>query len=142
MSNFDFHGIAWGIDHLKVLSIPLGSADPNQNYEGIGLADVDDYVARLAARFAAVADVDFVNMSFSVDGLVENYLNETFGTLYGPAISTLAQTSTPTGKAVLVVAASNDHGSKWRPRNRTASGAGSMRPLPPSLQACRCWRRL
>ena len=112
LSNFDFHGIAWGIDHLKVLSIPLGTGDPNENYEGIDPADVDDNVAWLAARFSAVADVDFVNMSFNVSGLVENYLNETFGGLYAPAISTLAQTSTPTGKTVLVVAASNDHGDK------------------------------
>ena len=112
LSNADFHGIAWGIDHLKVLSIPLGTGDPNQNYEGIGPADVDGEVAWLAARFSAVADVDFVNMSFNVSGLVENYLNETFGGLYAPAISTLAQTSTPTGKTVLVVAASNDHRDK------------------------------
>ena len=134
LSNFDFHGIAWGIDHLKVLSIPLGSADPNRNYQGIDPADVDNNVAWLAARFFAVADVDFVNMSFGVNGLVENYLNETFGVLYAPAISTLAQTSTQTGKTVLVVAASNDHGDKCEAPEPNCVG-GSLDASSPAIFA-------
>ena len=134
LSNFDFHGIAWGIDHLEVLSIPLGSADPNRNYQGIDPADVDDTVARLAARFSTVAAVDFVNVSFNVSGLVENYLNETFGVLYAPAISTLAQTSTQRGKTVLVVAANNDHGDKCEAPEPNCVG-GRLDASSPALLA-------
>ena len=109
----DFHGIAWGIDHLEVLAVPLGSGDPNQNYEGTVLGSIDDAVDWLADRFSALTtSVDFVNMSFNVDGLVENYVGESFGPLYDPAITTLAQTGIATGKTILVIAASNDHGNK------------------------------
>lgn len=110
LSNFDFHGVAWGIDSLEMHAVSLGAANPNVNYVGTPVADVDDVVDWIADRFSALTtSPDFVNMSFSVRGLIENYVGETFGPLYAPAIQVLAQ-GTSTGRAILVIAAGNHHG--------------------------------
>ena len=107
----DFHGVAWGIDSLEMHTIPLASGVPGRKYEGVSVADVDGLIDGLADLFSALTtSPDFVNMSFGVDGLIENYVGETFGPLYGPAIQTLAQTGITSNKAILVIAASNDHG--------------------------------
>ena len=110
LSERNFHGVAWGLDRLQVLSIPLGSGSGG-NYAGIAVADVDDAVHRLAGYFSELQQpVDFVNMSFGRSGLIENYRSKTFGPLYAPAVRTLAQTAKPTGKTILVMAAGNAHG--------------------------------
>ena len=109
----DVHGIAWGIDSLEMLSVALGSADPNRSYRGVPVADVDDFIVWLARRFEALStSPDFVNMSFGANGLIENYRNVTFGPDYDPAVAVLAQTGTASGKAILVIAAGNDNGRK------------------------------
>ena len=131
----DFHGIAWGIDHLEMSAVALGTSDPNENYEGITLAEFDDAVEWLADRFSGLTtSVDFVNMSFNTSGLVENYVGETFGPLYDPAIATLAQTGTPTGKTILVIAASNDHGDKCESPEPNCVG-GRLNATSPSIFA-------
>lgn len=112
LSGNDFHGLAWELSRLEVKRVPLGSGS-NENYVGTPVADVDDRVDWLAQQYSGLsATADFVNMSFAVRGLVENYRNLSFGPLYAPAIATLAQTGTQTGKTVLVIAAGNDHGDR------------------------------
>ena len=130
----DFHGIAWGIDSLEVYAFGVGTADPNLNYVGTPVADVDDRVDELADRFSALAtSPDFVNMSFSTAGLVENYLSETFGPLYAPAIQTLAQ-GTSNGRAILVIAAGNHNGRKCESPEPNCVG-GRLDATSPALYA-------
>ena len=49
LRQLDFHGIAWGIDHLEMLAVPLGTSDPDKNYEGVTPAEFEDDVAWLPA---------------------------------------------------------------------------------------------
>ena len=83
----DFHGIAWGIDRLDFLSIPLGGstlqvARPRSvvtNSESLleqSLRRLSDDFSRLTSL--APQHIDFINMSFSAGGLIEDYLNETW----------------------------------------------------------------
>ena len=135
LRQLDFHGIAWGIDHLEILAVPLGTSDPDKNYEGVTPAEFEDAVAWLAGRFSALTtSVDFVNMSFNTQGLVENYVGETFGPLYNSAIVTLAQTGTTTGKTILVIAASNDHRDKCESPEPNCVG-GRMNATSPAVFA-------
>lgn len=109
LSQYNFHGVAWGLDRLDVLSIRLGRG--GGSYAGIDDANVDDVVNGVANVLSALQRrVDFVNMSFSRPGLIENYRGKTFGPLYAPAVATLAQTGRATGKTILVMAAGNAHG--------------------------------
>ena len=109
-AQYNFHGVAWGLDRLQMLSIPLRGGSSG-NYAGIADADVDDAVDRLAGYFSELRQpVDFVNMSFGRSGLIENYQGKTFEPLYAPAVQVLAQTGKATGKTILVVAAGNAHG--------------------------------
>ena len=116
----DFHGIAWGIDRLDFLSIPLGGsslqvARPRSvvtNSENL----LEQSVRRLSDDFSRLTSlaprhIDFINMSFSAGGLIEDYLNETWSTTYDSYIAILAQSGTPTNKTVLVIGAGNAHGS-------------------------------
>ena len=106
----DFHGVAWGIDRLQMTAVGLGSADPDQNYVGIDPAEVDHEVGWLAAQVSELTSGDFVNMSFGIPGLAENYLDESFGPSYAPSIRALAQPDAAGGKRILVIAAGNDNG--------------------------------
>ena len=117
----DFHGIAWGIDRLDFLSIPLGglssqvarprSVETNaENLLENSLRRLSDDFSRLTSL--APQHIDFINMSFSAGGLIENYLNETWSPAFDTYISVLAQPGTPTDKTVLVIGAGNDHGSE------------------------------
>ncbi len=106
----DFHGVAWGVDHLHMTLVGLGSRDPDQNYVGTDPAEVDYEVGWLAAQVSELPSGDFVNMSFGISGLTENYLNESFGPSYAPAVRSLAQPDAAGGRKILVLAAGNDHG--------------------------------
>ncbi len=106
----DFHGVAWGVDHLHMTVVGLGSGDPDQNYVGTDPAEVDYEVGWLAAQVSELPSGDFVNMSFGISGLTENYLDESFGPSYAPAIRSLAQPDAAGGRKILVLAAGNDHG--------------------------------
>ena len=130
----DFHGIAWGIDSLEMRAVPLGTADPNLNYVGTSAANVDDGVDWLADQFSALTtSPDFVNMSFSIRGLIENYVGETFGPLYDPAIQILAQ-GTSNGRAILVIAAGNHNGRKCESPEPNCVG-GRLDATSPALYA-------
>ena len=109
-AQFNFHGVAWGIDHLQMTAVGLGSADRDQNYVGTDPAEVDHEVGWLAAQVSELTSGDFVNMSFGIPGLAENYLDESFGPSYAPSIRTLAQADAVGGRRILVIAAGNDNG--------------------------------
>ena len=105
-SQDDFHGVAWGVDLLQMTAVKLDSADPSLNYEGIDAAELETDAKRLTEWASEATSVDFVNMSFGVHGLVENYLDkEGFGPDYAQAVRTLEQA----GGRVLVFAAGNDY---------------------------------
>ena len=106
----DFHGVAWGVDHLQMRLVGLGSADPDQNYVGTDPAEVHHEVGFLAFQVSELTSGDFVNMSFGIPGLTENYLNESFGPSYAPSIRALAQPDAVGGRKILVIAAGNNHG--------------------------------
>ncbi len=111
-ARFNFHGVAWGIDRLDMLSIPLGDPPPpGQSYVGASPARAARHIVRLADLFSDLpSGVDFVNMSFGISGLVENYEKadlESGHSGYRTAVDTLAQTAKTTGKTVLVIAAGN-----------------------------------
>ncbi|MDE2914184.1 MAG: S8 family serine peptidase [Paracoccaceae bacterium] len=112
VSDLDFHGVAWGIDSLQMTAIPLASANPDRNYEGIDPARVDGFIDDVAKWVSELTSADFVNMSFGIQGLVEDYLDKSFGPKYAPAVATLARTGLAPDKAVLVIAAGNSHGHK------------------------------
>ncbi len=135
LSDHDFHGVAWGIDHLEMYAVRLGSADPDEDYRGSTPTNVESNVDWLARQFSMLTrPADFVNMSFSIKGLVENYLSTSFGPLYAPAIRTLAQPGTATGKTVLVIAAGNAHGNKCSSPEPNCVG-GELDASSPTLYA-------
>ena len=116
----DFHGIAWGIDRLDFLSIPLGgitsqvtlplSVVPNsENLLEASVRRLSDDFSRLTSL--APQHIDFINMSFNAGGLIEDYLEETWSSTYDSYIAILAQTGTATDKTVLVIGAGNSNGS-------------------------------
>ncbi len=110
----DFHGVAWGVDKLQIMSVALGSANPNTPYSGIDPQNVGTAVHGVAQLVSALAESDFVNLSFGHNGLIENYRGRNFGTQYQQAVRTLAQESAGAGhgKTILVFAAGNAHGEK------------------------------
>ena len=111
--SFDFHGVAWGVDKLQIMSVALGSADPDAPYVGIDPQDVGATIHEIAQWVSALAESDFVNMSFGARGLVENYRGLSFGTQYRQAVQTMAQQSAGAGgKTILVIAAGNVYGRK------------------------------
>ncbi len=110
LRSYDFHGVAWGVGRLQIMSVALGRTDPDRNYGGVRTRQVATAIGELAQGFSDLAETDFVNMSFGVEGLVENYLGRSFGAGYAQAVRTLAQTGRPNDKAILVIAAGNDHG--------------------------------
>ena len=73
---FNFHGAAWGA-RVKVFPIPLGSGGGGRPYSPITLDQLRGQDMAIAALLRAVlADpdgIDIVNMSFSYQGLIENY---------------------------------------------------------------------
>ena len=107
---YDFHGVAWGVERLQIMSVALGTTDPDRNYAGVEPGEVAASFGEFAQWFSDLAETDFVNMSFGVEGLVENYLGRGFGAGYARAVRTIAQTGRLDDKAIFVVAAGNDHG--------------------------------
>ena len=126
----DFHGVAWGVDLLQMTTVAFGSADPHQNYEGTAVAEVGSDVEQIARWVAEAASVDFVNMSFGVTGLVENYLGKDFGPDYAAAVETLAR---PDGR-VFVFAAGNTNGHRCEAPEPGCVN-GRMRATSPDLSA-------
>ena len=117
LERYDFHGIAWGAN-VKMYAITLGSGGPSRPCRPITAGGLAMLGTDLNNRFRTVlADgegVDILNMSFSVQGLIENYTEAQLRTALGTTvIATLAQGSRTDGeKTLLVSSAGNHHGDR------------------------------
>ena len=113
LMQFDFHGIAWGAD-LKVFAIPLGSGS-DAPYNPITIEQLSNFdagqAARLGVALAPEHGVDILNMSFSFEGLIENYDATALSAALGDTIATAAQSGREDAdKTLLVWSAGNHHG--------------------------------
>lgn len=135
LGQYNFHGVAWGIDRLDMLSIPLDSADPDQNYVGRSPAGAARHIVWLADLFSDLpSGVDFVNLSFGTSGLVENYEKaalERGHSDYRDAVDTLAQGDSD-GRTILVIAAGNANGRKCADGEYNCVG-GRIRATSPTI---------
>ena len=114
LADYDFHGVAWGVERLQVMSVALGRADPDEPYRSIGSQSLGTIVEGLADRVSGLSETDFVNMSFGHRGLIENYAGVRLGPRYAAAVGTLAQANAgpDNGKTILIFAAGNAYGRK------------------------------
>ena len=115
LADSDFHGVAWGVERLEVMSVALARADPDDPYQTTGSQSLGTTVERLADWVTSLPETDFVNLSFGHQGLIENYVGAAgLGSGYAAAVGTLAQADAgpDNGKSILVLAAGNAHGRK------------------------------
>ena len=115
LADSDFHGVAWGVERLEVMSVALARADPDDPYQTTGSQSLGTIVERLADWVTSLPETDFVNLSFGHQGLIENYVGAAgLGSGYAAAVGTLAQADAgpDNGKSILVLAAGNAHGRK------------------------------
>lgn len=113
LMQLDFHGIAWGAD-LKVFAIPLGSGSGGP-YNPITLEQLRNFDEGQAGQFGAALapehGVDILNMSFSLQGLIENYDPAALSAALNDTIATAAQRGREDAdKTLLVWSAANHHG--------------------------------
>ncbi len=120
------HGVAWGAD-LVVFPITLGSGS-DAPYDPISLAALDiidqDYARALrhvldwrAPEWSAVVAgerdgsraIDFVNLSFGPQGIIDSYTEQDLRTYFGETIEVAAQAGRE-DKTVFVLAGGNDNG--------------------------------
>ena len=109
----DAQGVAWGAD-LVVFAIPLG--DPPESYEPIEISELpgtaeyfaEEFEEILAWRFGS-RGIDFLNLSFGVPGLVENYSEELVRESFSPLFPVMLQEGVDE-KVVFVWAGGNAHG--------------------------------
>ena len=121
-----FHGVAWGAD-LKMFAIRLGDPPPRDApYAPISLENLQSNETTYANLFANILkqDVDVLNLSFGIEGIIENYSERDVRDGYGQTIAALAQTDTQ-DKTILVWAAGNDHGRGCTPGSDNCVG-GSL----------------
>ena len=109
------HGIAWGAE-LAVFAIPLGSAGP-EPYEPILPSEMYETDAGFAALFRDVLDwrndegqrIDFLNLSFGFNGLVDLYSRSELRDSLGHTIAAMEQADS-LDKTIFIWAAGNAHG--------------------------------
>ena len=112
------HGVAWGAD-LVVFAIPLGSG-VGRPYDPVSLADLARYDAddatvyrqALAWETTGGRRIDFLNLSFGYEGIIDSYLATDLSDRYDQTIAALAQSgrAIDEDKTILVWAAGNAHG--------------------------------
>ncbi len=117
-------GVAWGAD-IAMFAIPLGRAGPG-NYVPIPLTSLDSRDSAWASMIAEVTDwssgtrsIDFANMSFVFNGIIEQYSEAQLRANFDAAIAALAQ-SGPSRKTVFVFAAGNGRGRRCDPNDFTS----------------------
>ena len=105
------HGIAWGAD-LAVFAIPLGSG-AGRPYAPVQLQTLAGYDAEDADLFRHVLDwknagrtIDFLNLSFGFEGIIDSYSEQELRDHYGQTIAAMAQEDSDE-KTVFVWAAGN-----------------------------------
>ena len=112
----NFHGAAWGAT-VKVFARRLGSGNPGDLYAPIaveGLRNTDRSSAtRLDRVLAAEHGVDIVNMSYSVQGLIENYRKSDLRSALATYIRTAEQRGRAAADRTLIVrSAANANGDR------------------------------
>ena len=117
-------GVAWGAD-VAMFAIPLGTG--GGTYRPVSLASLannDDGFATLfdhvLAWSSGTRTLDFVNLSFGFNGIVDQYSTQNLRTNYNDSITALAQTGV-TEKTVFVWAAGNAHGDPCDPADFTGN---------------------
>ena len=130
LAALDFHGAAWGAT-VKVFPRILGSGSPGDLYAPItveGLRNTDRSSAtRLGRVLAAEHGVDIVNMSYSVQGLIENYPESDLRSALATYIRTAAQgDKAAADKTLIVRSAANANG------DRCLLGQTNCGPCPDS----------
>ena len=109
-----FQGVAWGADLAMVAFRPSDQAA--NVYEPISLTNLGPEVLTNVALFGVGLEqnVDILNLSIGVDGIIENYPEQDIRTYFGETIATLAQMGAQ-DKTILVWAAGNANGQICRP---------------------------
>ena len=108
-----FQGVAWGAD-LAMFPIRPGQASPV--YEPISLTNLGTEVLTNVGLFGVALEqnVDILNLSISLEGIIENYNEQDIRTYFGGTIATLAQMGAQE-KTILVWGAGNANGRTCRP---------------------------
>ena len=109
------HGVAWGAE-LAVFAIPLGSGG-SEPYEPILPSEMDEADASFAALFRYVLDwqndegqrIDFLNLGFGFNGLVDLYSRSELRGNLGHTIAAMEQADSR-DKTIFIWAAGNAHG--------------------------------
>ena len=105
------HGVAWGAD-LAVFAIPLGSG-AGRPYFPVSLPTLALYDAEDADLYRHVLDwedagrtIDFLNLSFGFEGIIDSYTEQDLRDNYGQTIAAMAQADSDE-KTIFVWAAGN-----------------------------------
>ena len=113
--DFDAQGVAWGAD-LTVFAIPLGTAP--ELYDLIELSELPgtgeyfaDIFNEILAWRSGSRSIDFLNLSLSVSGIIENYSEEVLREPFESLVATMAQEDSDE-KVVFVWGAGNYNGDK------------------------------
>ncbi len=109
---------------LRVFAIPLGGPQPpNVPVEAISFARLESYDVENAELYRAAfsGDVDVLNLSFSVPGVVEFYDEPGIRATLGKVIESLAQADRA-DKTILVWAAGNSHNDLCLPGSENCIG--------------------
>lgn len=133
----DASGIAWGAD-LAVFAIPLGSGDGTYRPRSTGgLGATAEYFAGIFRDIVAWRDgterIDFLNLSLTVQGLIERYGEAVLREPMKPLVAVMAQADSAE-KLVFVWAAGNSHGNTCDPAldecvdGRVAASSVSLLP--------------
>ena len=114
----DASGVAWGAD-LAVFAIPLGTGDGTYSPRGTGrLRSSADFYADVFEDIIAWRDgtgrIDFLNLSLSIQGLIERYGEAVLREPMQPLVEVMAQEGSEE-KLVFVWAAGNSHGNTCDP---------------------------
>ena len=152
VARLDFHGVAWGA-RLHMFAIELGSG--GGDYEPVTVDYLKDdesgfdpwLTGRLREALRDSHGVDILNMSFSVQGLVENYDADDITDALDDAIAVASQPGrADADKTLLVWSAGNMHGATCDADagiaecvggNVVASSPGVANALPVFVEALR-----
>ena len=109
-----FQGVAWGADLAMFAIRPSGQASPV--YEPISLTNLGTEVLTNVGLFGVALEhnVDILNLSITLEGIIENYTKQDIRTYFGGTIATLAQMGAQE-KTILVWGAGNANGRTCRP---------------------------
>ena len=105
----EFRGVAPGAD-LRMFAIPLGASPPGIIFHRSEPETLDEGhdAANYARALRPDENLDVLNLSFGVTGLIDAYTEAELRTHYGDAIAVLAQADRAR-KTILVWAAGNDN---------------------------------